>query len=305
MDTLSLQTQRIADLSWVAFDTEATGYSNVTDRLVEVAGVKFRRIGGSWVVEGEFSELMRPGVAMTPEVVAIHGLSDADVARAERPASVLPRFFQFAKGSILVAHYPPFDVGAITFTCQRDRIVVPDLIAVDTDRLARKTLPGLKDYSLETTTASLGVAQETHHRALPDARATMSLFTKCVARLGDPDTLIFGLLLEVTGKPHEFEKFAELGRDMPVLWKDLQSAIESGQDLRFVYRGGSTGKTPRRVTPSHLFARDGRIFLEGICHTDGAMKGFRLDKIEELQGLSRGTPPPPQPADASRRRDST
>lgn len=296
MDSLSLQTQRIADTTWVAFDTEATGYSNVTDRLVEVAGIKFRRVGGRWVEEGSFAALTRPGVGMTAEVMAIHGLSNADVASAERPATVLPRFFQFARGSMLLAHYAPFDVGALTFTCLRERLVVPGLLALDTDRLARKMLPGLKDYSLETTTASLGVAQETHHRALPDARATMSLFTKCVEKMGDPDTLILGLLFEQTGKPHEFEKFAELGRNMPALWKDLQSAIESGQDLRFVYRGGSTGNAPRHVTPSHLFARDGRIFLEGVCHSDGALKGFRLDKIEELTCVSRGTPPPERPA---------
>ena len=291
MDSLSLQMQRVADVSWVAFDTEATGYSNVTDRLVEVAGVKFRRFDGRWVGEGAFSELVRPGVAMTPEVMAIHGLTNADVAHAERPAAVLARFFQFAKGSMLLAHYAPFDVGAITFTCLREHLVVPGLSALDTDRFARKILPGLKDYSLETATASLGVAQETHHRALPDSRATMSLFTKCVEKLGNPDTLILGILFEQTGKPHEFEKFAELGRNMPDIWKDLQSAIEAGQDLRFVYRGGSQGNTPRRVTPSHLFARDGRIFLDGVCHSNGAMKGFRLDKIEELQTVARSAPP--------------
>lgn len=283
--------QRLADLSWVAFDTEATGYSNVTDRLVEVAGVKFRRLDGRWVGEGEFAELVRPGVPMTPEVMAVHGLTDADVARAGRPAEVLPRFFQFAKDSMLLAHYAPFDVGALTFTCLREHLVVPGLAALDTDRLARKILPGLKDYSLETTTASLGVAQATHHRALPDSRATMSLFTKCIEKLGDPDTLILGLLYEQTGRPHEFEKFAELGRAMPDMWKDLQSAIEAGQDLCFVYRGGSTGQVPRRVTPSHLFARDGRIFLEGVCHSDGAMKGFRLDRIEELQRVTRPASP--------------
>ncbi len=291
MDLLSLQMQRLADLDWCALDTEATGYSNVTDRLVEVAGVRFRRVGGRWIDDGEFTELIRPGVAMTAEVTAIHGLADADVARAAPAREVLPRFFGFAKDALLVAHYAPFDVGALAFTCVRDGLVVPGLAALDTYGLSRRLFPGIKDYSLETVTATLGVPQSVHHRALPDSRATRDLFQKCIEKMGDPDTLIVGLLLEQAGRLLEFESVAELAREMPENWRDLQSAIEAGQDLQFRYRGGSHGREPRRVTPSHLFARDGRIFLEGI--SNGSLKGFRLDRIEELEVLS-GTERPGQ-----------
>jgi predicted DNA-binding transcriptional regulator YafY len=49
------------------------------------------------------------------------------------------------------------------------------------------------------------------------------------------------------------------------------------------YRGGSRGPSPRRVTPSHLFAREGHVFLEGLCHLDGSKKSFRLDRIERVE----------------------
>jgi DNA polymerase-3 subunit epsilon len=282
--------QRLADLDWVALDTEATGFSNVTDRLVEVAGVRFRREAGRWRDAGEFAELVRPGVPIPAEVTGIHGLTDADVAQAPPPHQALPRLFAFAKGAVLVAHYAPFDVGALAYTCLRERIPVPALVALDTYTLSRRLVPDLPDYSLETVTRALGVPQVAHHRALPDARATRDLFQRCVARVGDPDLLIVGLLLEQTGPPLELERVAELAREMPENWRELQSAIESGQDLQFRYRGGSHGAAPRRVTPSHLFARDGRVYLDGVCHTDGKLKGFRLDRIEELQTLARPAP---------------
>lgn len=282
--------RRVADFDWVAFDTEATGYSNVTDRLVEVAGVRFRRENGRWANLGEFSELVRPGVPMPAEVTAIHGLADADVAQAAPPREVLPRFFAFAKDALLVAHYAPFDVGAFVFTCLRERLTVPGLTAFDTYPFARRQVPELPDYSLETVTKALGVAQAAHHRALPDARATRDLFQKCVEKMGDPDTLILGILAEQTGRPLLMEQVAEQARAMPENWRELQGAIEAGQDLQFRYRGGSHGPAPRRVTPSHLFARDGRIWLEGFCQSDGKLKGFRLDRIEDLQTFPRPAP---------------
>ena len=42
MELSSLLQSPVSDLTWVAFDTEATGFSNVSARLVEIAGVRFR-----------------------------------------------------------------------------------------------------------------------------------------------------------------------------------------------------------------------------------------------------------------------
>ena len=46
MDVTPLLHRPLADVSWVAFDTEATGYSNVAGRLVEIAGRKFTFVRG-------------------------------------------------------------------------------------------------------------------------------------------------------------------------------------------------------------------------------------------------------------------
>ena len=63
-----------ADVPFVAFDTETTGL-HTTDRLVELAAVRFR----GDVVEGEWSALVDPGLAIPPAATAVHGIRDGHV----------------------------------------------------------------------------------------------------------------------------------------------------------------------------------------------------------------------------------
>jgi predicted DNA-binding transcriptional regulator YafY len=139
------------------------------------------------------------------------------------------------------------------------------------------------NHSLETLAKHLNIDLPKHHRALPDARATAMLFQKCVERLGDPDKMEVSAIFEKSSAPLTFEEFSTLPY---VLSQDLASidvAISEHKDLLLEYRGGSRGLTPRRVTPTHLFARDGHVFLEGICHVDKTRKSFRLDRIEKAE----------------------
>ena len=70
MDLFSLAERKLSEVEFVAFDTEATGYSNFSDRVIEVAGVGFRRQNGAWVGGDSFSELVRPDRAIPAETIA-------------------------------------------------------------------------------------------------------------------------------------------------------------------------------------------------------------------------------------------
>ena len=96
MDVSPLLLSKLADLSWVAFDTEATGYSNVSDRLVEIAGVRFRLKPGA-VPAGEacpidlldsFAELVDPGMPIPEVVVKIHGITNDEVQGRATPVEL-------------------------------------------------------------------------------------------------------------------------------------------------------------------------------------------------------------------------
>ncbi len=292
MDVTPLLHRPLADVTWVAFDTEATGYSNVAARLVEIAGVRFRLVAGpaggtpgaplaAIAEEASFAELVNPGVPIPPEVVAIHGIDDATVAGLDGPLPVLERFFAFAGGAILVAHYAPFDVGAMTFALARAGRGVPRLAALDTSVLPKRLFPGAKNYALGTLVHFLGLPPVAAHRAMPDALSTRDLFRRCVAALGDPAVVTVADVCKLAGPLLTFDQFSEIPYALPPELALLDEAIAQEADLVLEYRGGSKGHAPRRVTPSHLFARDGALFLEGYCHLSEAAKSFRTDRIEK------------------------
>lgn len=302
MDTAPLLHRAVADVTWVAFDTEATGYSNVTGRLVEIAGVKFRfktpperqpvegpfRPGAAPppslpAIEelGRFEELIHPGVTIPGEVVRIHGIDDAMVATAAPPLDVVGRFVQFCAGTVLIAHYAPFDLGAMTFALVRAGRGVPKLAALDTSILPKRLFVGAPNYSLETLVGYLGLTPAGAHRAMPDSISTRDLFRRCVDVLGEVDQVTVDEVCKLAGPLLTFDQFSEVPYALPPELAMLDEAMKLGADLVLEYRGGSKGHVPRRVTPSHLFAREGALFLEGYCHLSEAPKSFRIDRIEK------------------------
>jgi DNA polymerase III epsilon subunit-like protein len=289
MDTSALLQAKVGDVTWVAFDTEATGYSNVAGRLVEIAGVKFTIAPGDPHPEisalGEFGELVNPGVPIPLEVVAIHGISDDDVRGLPGVVEVLDRFFGFCGTAVLVAHYVPFDLGAMTFALLRAKKSVPRLAALDTSLLPKRLFPGAPNYALGTLIQFLGLPPAASHRAMPDALSTLELFRRCIGAMGGPQAVTVGDVVKLAGPLLTFEQFAEIPYALPEGLEQIDLGIAERRDLSIEYRGGSKGAVPRRVTPSHLFARDGALFLEGYCHVSQAAKSFRVDRIEKATML--------------------
>ena len=305
MDVAPILHRPLADVTWVAFDTEATGYSNVAGRLVEIAGVKFRfrpgerdfagilSDGGGGTppslpaIEelGSYQELAHPGMPIPDVVVRIHGIDDAAVATADPPVAVVERFLAFCEGAVLVAHYAPVDIGAMTFALVRAGRGVPRLAALDTSILPKRLFAGAPNYALPTLVRFLGLPAADAHRAMPDALSTRDLFRRCVDAMGDPATVTVEDVTKLAGPLLTFDQFSEIPHALPPELGVLEEAMALEADLVLEYRGGSKGHVPRRVTPSHLFARDGSLFLEGYCHLSEAPKSFRIDRIEKATML--------------------
>ncbi len=74
-------------------------------------------------------------------ITGITGIDDATVAASPAIDVVLPRFVDFAAGSVLVAHNARFDLGFLDYELTRlERRTFPRP-ALDTLRLARKLCP--------------------------------------------------------------------------------------------------------------------------------------------------------------------
>jgi len=169
----------LEDAPYVVFDLETTGSSAGKGGITEIGAVKV--MGG--VVVDRFSTLINPERPIEPFVVRLTGITDRMVADAPLAADVMPRFEEFAEGSVLVGHNVSFDcsfVSAARDECELDPLPNPVL---DTLKLARSLVPGLPRYRLASLATHFGIRQAPNHRALSDAAATAEVFLKLLKLL--------------------------------------------------------------------------------------------------------------------------
>ncbi len=247
------------------------------DRLVELAGVKFR--GGE--VVAEFSTLVDPGSPIAPEATAIHGIDDAAVRGAPKASDALAKFVEFCGAAPLAAHNAPFDAGVLGGEMARTRLEPPGNRILDT-RLLAKALLQADSYSLVNLVKQLGLPAGTHHRALADAHHVFHLLRRLIGLLGEPDRVPFGEVLRRKA-PIAFgdylPKRPSLGDDL----RPLGAATSSGDPVTIDYAIDGSKRASLQVTPRLLFERDGVAYMEALCHLSGRVKTYRLDRIRGLR----------------------
>jgi len=173
----------LADVTFVVVDLETTGGSPNTCAITEIGAVKVR--GGE--VLGEFQTLVNPRAEIPPFIAVLTGITDAMVASAPAIDTVLPAFLDWARGSVLVAHNAPFDVGFLRANALALGREWPSFESVDTARLARRVLTHdeAPDCKLSTLARVFRTATTPCHRALADARATADVLHGLLERLGN------------------------------------------------------------------------------------------------------------------------
>ena len=154
-------------------DTETTGLSSRTDRLIEVA-VKLLAVNAAGQLLSEvdvYESLHDPGIRIPYDAMAVHGITDAMVKGhridADRLSGILGR------ADLVVAHNSGFDKGFV-------RQIVPAsdglLWGCSCRGIPWKLLyPGLYSTSLPVLARVLKLKCGTAHRALGDVETTVNL----------------------------------------------------------------------------------------------------------------------------------
>lgn len=154
-------------------DTETTGLSAATDRLIEVA-VKLLQVDADARLLGEidvYHSLHDPGMRIPYGATAVHGITNAMVKGHRIDA---PRLVDIlARADLVVAHNSGFDKGFV-------RQVVPhadDLLWGCSCRGIpwKRLYPRLWSISLPELARTLGVRTGQAHRALGDVETTVEL----------------------------------------------------------------------------------------------------------------------------------
>ena len=163
-------------LTFCVVDVETTGLSPQADRVVELALVRADRHGR---VEQEISTLINPDGPVGATM--IHGITDDDVLGAPYFSDLGEVIEAMLDGTVVVAHNASFDTGFLRAEITRCGLEIDPLPYVCTMRLRRQVgLPGPSAHKLKWACWQQGVAIESAHAAICDARATGALLSHYV-----------------------------------------------------------------------------------------------------------------------------
>lgn len=187
------------DLVYCVFDTETTGLLSHRDEIVQIGAV---RIVEGKLVEGEiFDVLVDPGGPIPRASTHIHGITDDMVRGQPKIAEAGRRFFDFARGAVLVAHNAPFDMGFLRRQ-EKEIGVSFDHPIVDTVLVSAVVFGTTESHMLDALCERLGIVIEKkdRHTALGDARVTAEALRRMLPLLQARGIDTFGKLLTETRK---------------------------------------------------------------------------------------------------------
>lgn len=164
-------------------DTETTGASPRTSRVIELATVSVRH---GRIVD-RFETLIDPGVPVPGWITRLTGISTRMLRGAPTPAEAYADWCAYLGGEgHFVAHNAPFDWGFLTAEFARLERPWPFTSRHCTVQMARRCLPQLPSRSLESLIAHYDIRVDDRHRALADAEATAIVFERLLEQLRAP-----------------------------------------------------------------------------------------------------------------------
>ena len=270
---LSLKT-RFEALPLVCVDVETTGLA--PDKGARVCEVALLRSEGEREV-ARFESLVHPQQPIPPEVIRVHGITDAMVAGAPAFAALLPDIRDLLQGAVVVGHNVHFDLRFLRHEWRVAGEDLPECAAIDTLALARAYFD-FPQNGLGAIAAALGIAHTTAHRAMGDVLATWSVLRHFVVELRRRGPVTLADLI--------LPRLPDGAAGIRELVTTLQDALPESAPLCMRYRAWRASETVRVVQPLAVYFQRGYGFLHAFCHLRREERHFRLDRIVELNPLT-------------------
>ncbi|MBQ3870899.1 MAG: PolC-type DNA polymerase III, partial [Clostridia bacterium] len=166
------------DDEFIVFDTETTGLSALSCRLIEIGAV---RIKGGEVTE-VFNTYVDPECSVPANITELTGITDEMLTGAPSEEDAVKAFLEFAGDDVLIAHNASFDINFISAAAKRHGIPF-EPVYIDTVALSRYVNPELKKHKLDVIANYYGLGDFNHHRASDDAEMLALIFFRMVERL--------------------------------------------------------------------------------------------------------------------------
>lgn len=164
----------------IVFDTETTGLDNTADRVIEIGGVE---LVDRFLTGRTFHVYINPeGREVHPEALAVHGISNADLADKPVFAQIADEFREFFSDAKLIAHNASFDVGFLNAELARvGHPAIDSANVIDTLAIARRKHP-MGPNSLDALCRRYGIdnSHRAKHGALLDSELLAEVYIELV-----------------------------------------------------------------------------------------------------------------------------
>ncbi|QEK38215.1 DNA polymerase III subunit epsilon [Candidatus Cytomitobacter indipagum] len=163
----------------IVLDTETTGLSRSTDRIVEIGCIELN----NFEYTGRKLHLyINPEQEMGEEVQKIHGITNQFLKDKPVFKDVYEQFLDFVKDSTIVAHNAKFDMGFLNAELSRQKQENLSNKVVDTLAVARKMFPGSPaNLNALAKRFNISLHERTLHGALIDAKILSKVYVSLYA----------------------------------------------------------------------------------------------------------------------------
>ncbi len=264
-----------SEYTYVAFDTETSGAYPVGYDIVEFGAVKWHK--GQEV--GRLQFLLKPRELMSDFIIGIHGITNEMVQNAPLMSEKVHEIYEFCKGSIVMAHHAPFDLGFLVADFEKSHLPLPQEPALCTSLLSRKWIHGVENHKLQTLVKHLNIDGGQAHRAYDDAKACLYVGLECFKKMGENITL--SQIIKSQGKNLWWRDYS-LQSLSDSKYKIIIEAITAKKDIDMIYQGGSAKGETRRLSPIGIVRNPDGDYLQAFCHKDKNAKRYYLNRIGDV-----------------------
>ncbi len=178
-----LDQRPLSDLSYTVFDTETTGLNPAGgDEIISISAVRI--VNGRLLRHEIFDQLVDPKRSLPKIATEITGISPTMLNNQPTIEQVLPPFYKFTEGTVLLAHNAAFDMRLLQVKEAQTGIKFANPV-LDTLLLSAVTHANHKDHGLDAIAQRMGVNVIGRHSSLGDAMLTGEIYLKLIPLLAE------------------------------------------------------------------------------------------------------------------------
>lgn len=170
--------------NFVVFDLETTGLSATNDEIIEIGAIRFEANAPTEI----FHTYVKPKKKISKRITLINGITNEMVENSPTIEDVIPKFLDFIKNDVLIAHNSNFDMGFILNQIYSQGYKKIKNKTIDTLKLARQKVRDydiendrdikLNTYKLDKLKYYLGLSRLSSHNSIDDCKVCAYLYIK-------------------------------------------------------------------------------------------------------------------------------